>query len=468
MLALIPAAPAAGALAANTIVLFVRAGIPAVQPVVVPAIGGGFRLLAAGIAAALARYSFIDWARLLGRRRVRADSKLPIGLELPAPAAGEVYRFGWNSYYNTVPEYLSEPNYDKEPFGPITYPLAVKAVRLVRLYNDGHRLGFDPPYVSTYKNGADWELIHQDERIQPHTVYVGEQENYTHQASPERLRQFTSFESFAFRAPDGSPLPFPQPDSPLVEVEIQPDPIALPVQPDPDPVLRPLVRPLPSPPIPFPAPKPEKGWQITRIIPANNPMPFLIPQPGPNPSTLNPDGTPKPAPVPTPVTTPDYLEIPWPGAKPIGQPSKAPRPDLVSIARELGRQEQKMSQIGAQTSGGGGLPGLSSLLETISDVLEIVQQVKDLLGDGLPDETYDYGPGSFNLAPVCERDSQGQPLPVRSVEWSGGSGKQNEINAKLNAIAELLQIHKDLRQPICRGTPPIGAGVTVTFEEVAS
>jgi hypothetical protein len=61
------------------------------------------------------------------------------------------------------------------------------------------------------------------------------------------------------------------------------------------------------------------------------------------------------------------------------------------------------------------------------------------------------------------------PLPARDVEWEGGSGEIVEVNRKLDALAELFQVHKELRQPVCRGALAVGQRrgrpVTVTFEE---
>jgi hypothetical protein len=113
------------------------------------------------------------------------------------------------------------------------------------------------------------------------------------------------------------------------------------------------------------------------------------------------------------------------------------RPDLEGIAEEVGRIEMK----------------LALLLGTV-DLLE---------PPSLPD--YIYGPGMYTLEPVCEFDSQGLPMPAREASWQGGIGEVAELGAKIDALAELLQHHKELRQPVCKQSLLSGQPVTVTLEE---
>jgi hypothetical protein len=51
------------------------------------------------------------------------------------------------------------------------------------------------------------------------------------------------------------------------------------------------------------------------------------------------------------------------------------------------------------------------------------------------------------------------------AQWTGGEGEVVEVNRKLDAIATLIQFHKELKQPGCGGpgTGPHG-NVTVHFE----
>jgi hypothetical protein len=50
------------------------------------------------------------------------------------------------------------------------------------------------------------------------------------------------------------------------------------------------------------------------------------------------------------------------------------------------------------------------------------------------------------------------------AEWDGGEGELAEIRARLDALAQLFQFSKMLRQPICR-SPKLGQEVTVNFIE---
>jgi hypothetical protein len=132
----------------------------------------------------------------------------------------------------------------------------------------------------------------------------------------------------------------------------------------------------------------------------------------------------------------------------IGQPGTSPPPTLQGIAQEVGKIEQKTrylierQQVGPPPATG---PTLADLLEAATNLLNLLQSV--------------YGAGSYELAPVCE------DKPPVEVAWSGGVGAFGQLNKKLDALADLLQAHKDFRQPIC-ATKASGQPVTVQFEEI--
>jgi hypothetical protein len=125
---------------------------------------------------------------------------------------------------------------------------------------------------------------------------------------------------------------------------------------------------------------------------------------------------------------------------------------LTGIATELGRIEQKVAQIGSRGSG----LNLGELIEALQDIFQ-----------NPPD--YTYPSGSYVLEPICDYDENGDLMPEREVTWPGGSGELAELGEKLDAIAELIQVHKELRQPICGGShgaaARLGTPVTVTFEQ---
>lgn len=177
------------------------------------------------------------------------------------------------------------------------------------------------------------------------------------------------------------------------------------------------------------------------------PRPLLPPPLDPDTTTpTGPDGEPREREGPGPQTR-DPRVISIPGGE-VGQPGAQPRPDLQGIAAELGKLEQKLElSLSLQLEGaGGGEPD------------PLVQEIADLLRAPFP-------AGSFQLFPACDRDAQGEPLPPAVAPWGAGTGPLELLSRKLDAIQDLIQAHKDFRQPVCR-SKPIGEEVTVTFEEV--
>ena len=76
-----------------------------------------------------------------------------------------------------------------------------------------------------------------------------------------------------------------------------------------------------------------------------------------------------------------------------------------------------------------------------------------------------YPGGSYRLQGVCELDASGNPIDVtRSINFPGGKSTQAVLE-RLDALADMFQFAKELRQPVCE--PPIlpqtGEPVTITF-----
>lgn len=264
------------------------------------------------------------------------------------------------------------------------------------------------------------------------------------------------------------------PTDPVGAVPYFPDIPATPFTPDPaggnpyiDPGDIPTIRPADAPrvnpfPIPLPAPRPTPatappdarplveeaptiGGAARQVTNATGLLPRLAPQlvpqivpiparpiPGYLPQ-LTPQGEPQlaPAPAPQPTAT-DQRQY---GPRTVT--GTGVRPDLAGIAEEVGRIEMKLAMV------------LGSL-DSLEPPLE---------------PPYIYGPGVYTLEPVCDFDSQGVPMPAREASWPGGLGEVSELSSKIDALAELLQHHKELKQPICKRPPPSGQPVTVTFEE---
>lgn len=128
------------------------------------------------------------------------------------------------------------------------------------------------------------------------------------------------------------------------------------------------------------------------------------------------------------------------------------RADLTAIAQELARVEQKTARI---------LEGIEDNVRgdvSLGDLLALLTPLLDLLlnqRDG----------GAYELSSPCEVDESGVPLEPREASYAGGYVIDN-ISSKVDAIAQLLQHHKDMKQPNCDGSELPSTNVTVQFTEV--
>lgn len=242
----------------------------------------------------------------------------------------------------------------------------------------------------------------------------------------------------------GVPLPAPLAFIPPAPPVIPSTPSRAPVV-TPAPVIAPAPAPRPNVPAgqPGPATAPGALPAITPgpgQAPAQQPLPSTFPQVDPlrPPVPIGPAGVPVvPAPLPVPVTPPDIVTE---GGIQIGDAGARPRPDLDSIAREMGRQEQKLAGL---------LSGLG-YPEAFDRLLDLLTSINT--------------GGSYSIRPACGTDANGNPLPPIEVPIQPTIGDNAAIIARLDAIAELIDHHKQLRQPICKGKPT-GESVTVTFVE---
>ena len=157
---------------------------------------------------------------------------------------------------------------------------------------------------------------------------------------------------------------------------------------------------------------------------------------------------------PTVATSPDAI-FPYPGAAPL--PGNGPAPNLVEIAKELGRIESKQDRMLRSPTGPGGT--LGDLLGPISNAIQ--SAIASLL-DGAPAALYE-------ITGPCEVDAEGLPIappvPIQ-VPIPATSSNLDAVIVRIDALAQLVQHHKNLRQPICRRPPPTGDFVTVNFEEM--
>jgi hypothetical protein len=131
---------------------------------------------------------------------------------------------------------------------------------------------------------------------------------------------------------------------------------------------------------------------------------------------------------------------------------------MQGIATELGKLEKKLEIALAPE-------GPLSLLQQINRAIDQIENIRFVVDALFPEQPYEFPAGQYQLAPVCDRDSEGVLEPPRTAAWAGGQGEVMEVRRKLDALAQLLQHHKDMKQPTCgpRGSGP-GSNVTVHFE----
>lgn len=187
------------------------------------------------------------------------------------------------------------------------------------------------------------------------------------------------------------------------------------------------------------------------VVPAVSPPvgPQLPVVPGAVP--VNPDGTlPETQPLPAPVTPPASV-IPWPGAEPINPDAIAPPATLPGIAAKTGELEGKLDQIGKMLQPGKGGSDWTDLFQMVGSVL-------NWLGSVDPE-------GGYEISSPCQTGPGGPDEPVR-VEWPLTIGPYGGIEKRLDALAQLLQEHKNLRQPICSGHQASGRLVSVSFQSM--
>jgi hypothetical protein len=127
------------------------------------------------------------------------------------------------------------------------------------------------------------------------------------------------------------------------------------------------------------------------------------------------------------------------------------RPDLASIAEEVGRMERKL---GVMLEGADRTPDwFDSLLGPLLN--ELKDQILDALVVDVPATVYAFG------AP-CDKDGEGDPL-VHQAEIEAAD-YQPAIVARLDAIAEAMGVLKSWKSPTCRTSSP-RSNVTVTAFE---
>jgi hypothetical protein len=226
-------------------------------------------------------------------------------------------------------------------------------------------------------------------------------------------------------APAPLPLPLPGPATvPQVEPEVQP--AVAPVAPD-------------TTTIPLP--------QVVRTTPTVTTQQKL-----PGAVTTQNGALPSATPSPVPTTDPGSI-IPWPGAAPIPGNGPAPAPTLEGIAQEVGRIERKIEMMMSTSAPGNLVDKLGDLADLIGPIVGAILAA----GSGTV----------YTLDSPCEVDeATGEKLPPVEVEAPGGLTQFGAVLNRIDALAQLIQVHKNLRQPNCKPKQPTGEFVTVNFEQI--
>jgi hypothetical protein len=181
--------------------------------------------------------------------------------------------------------------------------------------------------------------------------------------------------------------------------------------------------------------------EVPRIAPLPaRPIPTLQPQ-------ITPAGQTLPAPAPAPATTPtDQRQY---GSQTIT--SIGVRPDVVAIAEEVGRMEQKLGRLlMSQDPSPDWLDSVAGQL-----INRLLSELIDALVVEVPATSYDFE------AP-CDVDANGDPVVLEQT--IAAADYQPAIVARLDAIAAAMGILKGWKQPLCRTSPP-RSNVTVTAYE---
>jgi len=243
------------------------------------------------------------------------------------------------------------------------------------------------------------------------------------------------------RKPIVTPIPTVQPATvPFPNPQPQPDREVVPPLTAPQPQRLPQTFPDQNPSSPQPATTPTTKPAIF--------VPVIVPQVTPNTTTqTNADGSRKTAPIIAPATTPVGNEK----IGPVTVTTNAPQATLAGIAGEVGRIEQKLAKIINNTG--------DDWMDTAFGLLQKgIQALLDAYATGKP-------AGEYILSSPCERDEQGDRVEYQ-VPILATQNRFDAIYMRLDALADLIQTHKDLKQPICRGTQPTGQPVTVNFTQI--
>ena len=90
---------------------------------------------------------------------------------------------------------------------------------------------------------------------------------------------------------------------------------------------------------------------------------------------------------------------------------------------------------------------------------ELIGAILDLLNS-------QYESGGFTAYASCETDPGTGQLQSYTADWPAGIGRFALLEAKINAVAELIAATEQFRKKTCRIGGPSGEEVTVNFQEI--
>lgn len=189
------------------------------------------------------------------------------------------------------------------------------------------------------------------------------------------------------------------------------------------------------------APEPASDRAPTaQVAPGQLPLPLGLPAaPAPMKATGF-DTTGLPIPQAAPAVKPTSTTAHQVG--PFTIPAKAPQATLQGIAEEVGRIEQKLEIV---LNPGNQAPQID-WMNNLGKIAELLFSVA--------------ASGNYELSSKCELDANGQRI-VKQAAYGGSIDRIGVIENKIDALAELMQHSKDLKQPAC--IPPVQPStVTVT------
>ena len=244
--------------------------------------------------------------------------------------------------------------------------------------------------------------------------------------------------------PERPPASVPEVDNPPAADGVLP---LAPVSPAEIAELRPIPLPLPGG-VDLPDPlNPQPATAPTTSPGIGQPLAPPLLRPAPAGTTVQPVTPYLPAATPSVSTTPADVHYPAPNVPITSNP---PAPTLQGIAQEVGRVESKLNKL-LNPATGNNFDRLELIYDTISGLFEFLTSIT--------------AGGSYTLEAPCETAEDGSPLVVEHT-YDGALNSIGVLSNKIDALAALVQSHKNTRQPICKPAPPTGQPVTVQFEEV--